>query len=161
MIYGTHHTYDEPAPAGGSFRDLGLVVGECADLVKRAGVPFDTIVVTGVSGMAVGFPLAVALGKRIAVLRKDDDNTHSCNEGGWQGYADVRDRRCLWVDDFICSGETQQRIDTSVHQTGGTRVGYLLYAGLDGFSPPLLTWQTYDSMDEVPGDYEVEVEHGF
>ena len=159
MIYGQHRNFEEGRSASGSFRDLSLVVNECADLLKRSSVPFDTIVVTGVSGMSVGFPLAVAMGKRIAVLRKDDDSTHSCNEGDWQGFTDVRDRRCLWVDDFICSGDTQVRIDEAVHEIGGTRVGYLLYAGLDGVSPPLLTWQHYDDTAEVPGDYDLEVEH--
>lgn len=149
MIYGTHHTYEPQRDeagrvtdslASGTFRDLPLVVEECAGMLRLHVDRFDTIVATGVSGMAVAFPLAVALRKRVAILRKRGDDSHSFNDGDWQGRTDVRGRNCLWVDDFMCSGETQQRIEDATVEAEGTPVGTLLYAGRTGCEPPDLTF---------------------
>ncbi len=152
MIYGAHVTYEPEydengrtlpdSRAGGTFRDLALVVEDCASMLAPHLADFDTVVATGVSGMSVAFPLAVRLGKRVAILRKpEDESSHSGNAGTWQGWADVPRRRCLWVDDFIGTGDTELRIMDAVRDAEGDHVGTLLYAGRYGGDAPVLDWR--------------------
>jgi len=66
---------------------------------------YDTMVGTGLSGALVVPLLARALGKHFAIVRKDAESTHSCNQiEGRIG------RRWVFVDDFIVSGTTFSRV---------------------------------------------------
>jgi hypothetical protein len=72
---------------------------------------FDTVVVTGVSGLLVGPQLARAHGKNILVVRKPNDNSHSHHQlTGYQG------RKLFLVDDFVSTGETVLRTLTTVNK---------------------------------------------
>jgi adenine/guanine phosphoribosyltransferase-like PRPP-binding protein len=69
------------------------------------GVDFDVVVVSGTSGLLIGPSLAAALGKRLAIVRKSSDNSHSYHVvEGWIG------GRWLFVDDLIDSGSTVRRV---------------------------------------------------
>jgi adenine/guanine phosphoribosyltransferase-like PRPP-binding protein len=70
------------------------------------GYDFDAIAFSGMSGALIGPPVALALGKSMILVRKPDDDTHSCHrvEG------DRNTRRYVILDDFVCSGDTKKRI---------------------------------------------------
>jgi hypothetical protein len=69
------------------------------------GVAFDTVAVRGVSGLLIGIPIADRLDKRLCVIRKPAEGTHSHHavEGEPIG-------RYLILDDFVVSGETVKTI---------------------------------------------------
>lgn len=128
MIYHSVRTPDDGLDEGlvsGSFRDLRAAVLEAIRLCEKGArlKTFDVIVVTGISGQAVGFPLALALGKEIAVLRKDDDT--SCHGSPGEligGRKTVKGKKCLFVDDFVSMGRTRTRVREAVEQYGGRLV---------------------------------------
>jgi len=62
---------------------------------------FDTIAVCGVSGLLLGPILAYEMGKRLVVVRKKDDSSHSCSM--IEGYCGDK---YVIVDDLIASGAT-------------------------------------------------------
>jgi len=64
---------------------------------------FDTIVGTGLSGAIVVPSLARALRKHFAIVRKVDGSHSSNKVEGTIG------ARWLFVDDFICTGDTKRR----------------------------------------------------
>lgn len=72
-------------------------------------VPFNTIVVTGVSGLLMGPILAHTTRKSLLVVRRDGESTHSPErlEGTIGG-------RYLFVDDFICKGDTATRVHNEI-----------------------------------------------
>lgn len=73
-----------------------------------AGIEYDTLVGTGLSGALVLPALARALGKTFAVVRKPD-NSHSRERvEGSLG------RRWVFVDDLIFSGDTLTRVRTEI-----------------------------------------------
>jgi adenine/guanine phosphoribosyltransferase-like PRPP-binding protein len=72
---------------------------------RLRGVDFDVIVVSGTSGLLIGPALAVAMGKRLAIVRKPNDASHSMHlVEGWYG------GKWLFVDDLIDSGSTCRRV---------------------------------------------------
>ena len=126
MIY---HTSDDGPPAYsegtavGSFRDLDAAVLRAVRRIERfTGPKFDMIVVQGVSGMSLGFPLALKLGMDIVVVRKDGDENHCGKERIITG-SSVTGKKLLFVDDFISGGTTRQRVRTAVEAEGGKVVG--------------------------------------
>lgn len=91
---------------------------------------FDTIAFRGVSGCMIGPLLAVALNKRMVVVRKIQDNCHSSREV--EGYKDAH--KYIIVDDLIASGETLSLIKkqmytfTKYNANFAKCVGIVLYA---------------------------------
>lgn len=134
MIYGTHCKHDQSkhGAAYRTFDDLEAAV-RCANVeLREYADDFDALVVTGMSGMAVGFPLALRLRKPIMVCRKPDDDCHQsggCVVGMTR--AQARFARLLWVDDFISSGDTLERVKYTVDSFEPTAriVGHYLYQG--------------------------------
>lgn len=102
MIYHGATSYREMD----TFNDLGVTVAQTIEDLRD--VDFDSIAVTGVSGMSVGFPVAAQMGKRIAVLRKPNEQNHAGGEA-WAGYAGLTGRVII-VDDFVSGGETWNRL---------------------------------------------------
>lgn len=105
---------------------------------RLKGQQFDVIVVRGTSGLLLGSALAIRLRKRLAVVRKPNDSSHSsATVEGWLG------GRWLFVDDLICSGSTFSRAATdyaaACAASGVTteNVGAYLYA--DPENGPLVT----------------------
>lgn len=102
-------------------------------------VKFDTVVVTGTSGIAFGVPLAHLMKKSIVIVRKDKDGAHSCKsvEATVLG-EDVG--RWLFVDDLIDTGSTQKRVMKKMEDYSadcGKFVGSYLYEHHEFKTPEL------------------------
>lgn len=73
--------------------------------LENEGLDFDTIAVTGMSGILVGPRVAEALGKALFIVRKEGDSNHGFNKAiGQLG------RRLVFLDDFIENGGTLARV---------------------------------------------------
>lgn len=70
---------------------------------KLADIDFDTIVGTGFSGGVVIPALALAMGKKFVLVRKEDDSSH---HGGGRLLGELGER-WIFVDDFVSSGRTR------------------------------------------------------
>jgi len=107
--------------------NLAGVIETAKDRLKD--VDFDTIVGTGFSGGIVIPSLALALGKKFVLIRKETDDSH---HGKGRLLGDLGDR-WIFVDDFVSSGSTRQRVIEKIHETGGmyghfpTLVGQYMY----------------------------------
>jgi orotate phosphoribosyltransferase len=110
-----------------------------------AGVDFDTIVGTGLSGSIVVPALALAMEKKFLLIRKDGDDSHhgSGRPVGELGLAWV------FVDDFISTGRTRRRVIEKVagslsYRNTTSMVGQYMYQRLDGkheFEPFRAEWR--------------------
>lgn len=103
---------------------------------RLADVDFDTLVGTGFSGGIVVPSLALAMGKKFVLVRKDNDDSH---HGGGRLLGDLG-RRWIFVDDFAASGRTRARVinkvieATAADEVNTEAVGEYMYAGgRDGF----------------------------
>lgn len=81
---------------------------EVIDTAKErlANVDFDTMVGTGFSGGIVIPSLALAMGKKFVLIRKDSDDSH---HGKGKMVGDLG-QRWIFVDDFVSSGKTRKRV---------------------------------------------------
>lgn len=86
---------------------------------------FDTIVGTGLSGLLVLTPLALALRKHFLAIRREKE---ACHEYSHVGYASTR--KYVIVDDLIASGNTIDRIITLAEKDNNKAklVGIFLYS---------------------------------
>lgn len=110
MVYHGADIYENK----GSFRDLGVEVKKVVKMLKPHRKNFTSLVVTGVSGMSVGFPAALMLDKPIVVVRKrlhPDDRSHS--DTAVEGLDDMGDRP-VFLDDFISSGTSLTRVKRAI-----------------------------------------------
>lgn len=85
---------------------------------------FDAVAFRGTSGMAMGFPLCIALKLHPILIRKSTSDTHSCNL--IEGPCGVDIKHYIIVDDLIASGSTMDEIKRAL--TGAKCVGIILYA---------------------------------
>ena len=115
----------------------GIVEGARKDL---ADVEFDTLVGTGFSGAAVVPALALALGKNFVLIRKESDDSH---HGGGRLIGSLGDR-WIFVDDFISSGATRDRVIQKIAAAVVLHDHPTTYVGDD-----LYLWEGAD-VDEVP-----------
>lgn len=126
--------------------DLAKVIrGAQKDL---AGVDFDTMVGTGFSGGIVIPSLALAMGKKFVLIRKETDDSH---HGRGRLLGDLGER-WIFVDDFVSSGVTRKRViekvETLVDEYGQPvkteMVGQYMYIdryGRDPFEPFQEDWR--------------------
>lgn len=125
-----------------AIRDLGAVI----ERARRhlVDVDFDTIVGTGFSGSIVIPALALSMGKKFVLIRKEGDDSH---HGGGRLVGQLGER-WIFVDDFVDSGRTRRRVIGKL--AGGpdptTMVGQYLYEGdsFDGgcaFEPYRSAWE--------------------
>lgn len=95
-------------------------------LISGSEIKFNSIAVTGISGLLLGPILAAQLNKKILVVRKDTKTTNSDKivEG-----RSVKNDRYIIIDDFIQSGSTINRIIKEIHIFNPTAkcVGIFLY----------------------------------
>jgi len=95
------------------------------DMAVRAlrGHKFDCIAFTGMSGMLIGPPVALRLGKTFLMVRKDAYASHSTLEVE----GDYAAHRYIILDDFTESGNTIRRIREAiaVHSPDAKYVGFL------------------------------------
>lgn len=99
---------------------------------------FSTVVVTGYSSAISGSIIADRLNKNLVVVRKPTaepgfDHRSLMVEG-------VHGEPCLFVDDFICSGNTIRRVYDGVKANGGSIVGFWLYSS---------QWSHYHICDDI------------
>lgn len=69
-------------------------------------VDFDTLVGTGFSSGVVIPALALRMGKKFTLIRKDNDDSH---HGSGKFLGEMGDR-WIFIDDFISSGRTRDRV---------------------------------------------------
>jgi orotate phosphoribosyltransferase len=81
---------------------------------RLADVEFDTLVGTGFSGGVVIPALALAMGKKFALIRKETDDSH---HGGGRLLGDIG-KKWVFVDDFVSSGSTRRRVIDKIEGTG-------------------------------------------
>lgn len=97
---------------------------EATKNIRESGVEFDTIVVTGISGIIFGLPLARKLKKHIVIVRKDDDGAHSTKEVEGTVFPE-NIGRWLFVDDLIDSGKTKRRVTEKVNSSSNRKATYV------------------------------------
>lgn len=77
-----------------------------------ADVDFDTLVGTGFSGGIVIPTLALSMGKKFVLIRKETDDSHH-GKGRLLGQLGSR---WVFVDDFVSSGVTRKRVIEKVQE---------------------------------------------
>lgn len=111
--------YDRYSPP-----DLKETVERAVATLAPHAASFDCIAVRGVSGMIVGAPVALALGKPLVVVRKPHETSHG------QSLANRRHAggRFLVLDDFMFTGATVQAIRDSMEGNAGAEfAGIYMY----------------------------------
>lgn len=81
---------------------------------KLKDVDFDTVAVSGHSGVIFGSALAIAMDKKLVIVRKksDKENSHS-----WLYVEGEIGKKYIVVDDFISSGTTRERVRRRLAQS--------------------------------------------
>lgn len=78
---------------------------------------FDGIVVRGMSGVVPGVPVALALGKPLAILRKPDEDRHA--HEAWINESKITpDSTWLFLDDFVSGGSTREAVVSAIASKG-------------------------------------------
>lgn len=121
----------------GAVFDLSGVIDEAKKALT--GVDFDTLVGTGFSGSIVIPSLALALGKKFVLIRKETDDSHH-GKGRLVGELG---ERWIFVDDFVSSGKTRRRVIEKIeesqddwgHRSTSELVGQYMYHGHMVFQP--------------------------
>lgn len=123
---------------------MDSAVFDLAEVIETAkkelsGIDFDTLVGTGFSGSVVIPALALALGKKFVLIRKETDDSH---HGGGRLVGELG-ARWIFVDDFVASGRTRSRVVVKIAKAAKTNgavtklVGQYLYTrhlnGGEGF----------------------------
>ena len=98
---------------------------------RLADVDFDTLVGTGFSGGVVIPALALAMGKKFVLIRKETDDSHH-GRGKLLGQLG---EKWIFVDDFVSSGMTRNRVINKIKEEApncSTLVGQYLYLAWSG-----------------------------
>lgn len=99
------------------FHGLEAAVRKTTADLREIQDEFDAIVVTGVSGLVVGSPVALRLRKPLLVLRKAHSEEASHGLSGellnWQALRGT-EKRVVFLDDFISAGDTFRRCRSAV-----------------------------------------------
>lgn len=125
MIYGNS-----------TFDDLADVVNQTVEGMRTRLDEFDSIVVRGISGLAVGAPVALALGKPLVVVRKPNHMESSHGGGGNVVNHKNIGTKCVFLDDFRGEGKTEQDVSRAIRQHGGY-VFHVYFYNRDGWHAPL------------------------
>lgn len=131
-VYRNHSGYFEKA-----FGDIDEIAGKMREELKE--VKFDTMVGTGLSGTLVVPTLARAFGTYWAIVRKENSPHANGLIEGEIG------QKWLFVDDFICSGATLERVRDVIKRTLATNRQY---------DPIMDLWVPFVS--EYVGTYQYE-----
>lgn len=112
--------------------NLPKVIETAQDRLKD--VDFDTMVGTGFSGGVVIPALALAMGKKFVLIRKETDDSH---HGRGQLLGQLGSR-WIFVDDFVSSGRTRERVINKItnaaeeHSAVTEMVGQYMYRHWNG-----------------------------
>lgn len=111
--------------------DLNKVIETAKE--RLADVDFDTLVGTGFSGGIVIPALALAMGKKFVLIRKETDDSHH-GRGRLLGELG---NKWIFVDDFVSSGRTRQRVIDKVKEvdSGTEYVGQYMYVSYSDEGP--------------------------
>jgi orotate phosphoribosyltransferase len=111
--------------------DLNKVIKTAKE--RLADVDFDTLVGTGFSGGIVIPALALAMGKKFVLIRKETDDSHH-GKGRLLGELG---NKWIFVDDFVSSGRTRQRVIDKVEEVDGDTeyVGQYMYVNYSNQGP--------------------------
>lgn len=92
--------------------DIAAITFKAAAELRYDGYRYDSIAVTGISGLIIGAPLSILVGKPLVVIRKGNDKeyAHSVRHPGIEDVG----KRYLFVDDFISTGETMRRVENAL-----------------------------------------------
>ena len=115
MKLTTHDKYDAPCASYLVNAMFDHEENQMEAINNLKGVEFDTIVVTGVSGLVFGIPLAQRMNKHIAIVRKDKDGTHS-HKSIEATVTRAEFGRWLFVDDLIDTGKTEKRVKAKIKE---------------------------------------------
>lgn len=124
---------------------------------RLANVEVDTLVGTGFSGGIVIPSLALALGKKFVLIRKETDDSHH-GKGRLVGELGSK---WIFVDDFISSGRTRTRVIEKIEEaksdTGrtahSTLVGQYMYLGWNHEKDDYGKFDPASSDGWMPGGY--------
>lgn len=125
--------------SGGSLDNLESVVRKTTKVLREHIDEFDSIAVTGTSGLLVGVPAAMRLKKPIVIVRKEEDGSHDYRT---VINAQNMGRRVLFLDDLVATGDTRQRVVDAVahkvprYQSARVVAQYEYHSGLNGWSVP-------------------------
>ena len=117
-----------------AFDDPDKITARVRNLLK--GVKYDTLVGTGLSGTLVVPHVARTLGKHWLIVRKPNDGTHS-----WHRAEGELGKRWVFLDDFVDTGATRDRVIDVVHNEAGTQRFTTRFVG---------TCEYHDSCDRRP-----------
>lgn len=105
-----------------AFEKPEIMVAKATKVLE--GVDFDTMIGTGLSGALVVPLIARAMNKAFAIVRKENDSSH--RERAIEGT--IGDR-WIFVDDFVSSGATLNRVKEHVKNAqGGQPYGWDAFA---------------------------------
>jgi len=122
--------------------NLSEVIQTAADRLRD--VDFDTLVGTGFSGSVVIPALALAMGKKFVLIRKETDDSHH-GKGRLLGELG---KRWIFVDDFVSSGRTRLRVIEKIedakkeYETTSEMVGEYMYVNYSDVGPELNPFRT-------------------
>jgi orotate phosphoribosyltransferase len=122
--------------------NLEEVIETAADRLRD--VDFDTLVGTGFSGSVVIPALALAMGKKFVLIRKETDDSHH-GKGRLLGELG---KRWIFVDDFVSSGRTRLRVIEKIedakkeYETTSEMVGEYMYVNYSDAGPELNPFRT-------------------
>lgn len=114
-----------------NLEDLATIVAATVLNLQPHLRKFDFIVVQGMSGVLVGAPVSLMLGKPLVVVRKPGEPCHHVHSGhqsrilgaeGIKGY-----RRGLFLDDFIAGGNTRDRCRRAINEREALLVAIYTY----------------------------------
>lgn len=125
MIY--HDNTDEPWRGidAHSLNGLEYDVRKTTKNLREYLDEFDSIVVTGMSGVVVGVPVSMRLRKPLVILRKPNDNSHHGRDK-FINRAKLGDQS-LFLDDFVSSAKTRSHVVKKVEAEGGQVVAQYTY----------------------------------
>jgi len=115
MIYGSF--------SDSELHDLRNVVNATIAGLQPHLAEFDSIAVRGVSGIVVGAPVALALGRPLVVIRKPTENAHSSRHVNTGQIG----AQYVFLDDFVASGATRKAVADAISQAGGPDNPYATY----------------------------------
>lgn len=105
--------------------DLGSTVVKTVKALGARCKDFDSIAVQGISGLCVGAPVALILGKPLVIIRKDSEIR--CHHNKRVENAENMGKRVLFLDDQISYGATLANVRRQVEHHGASVTGTYMY----------------------------------
>lgn len=112
-----HHHRDASAQYQPTLDDLAEDVQRAVACLLTRKTQFDGLVVQGMSGVIPGVPVSLATGLPLVVIRKDGDSTHDDRHINF--HLVEPGTRWVFLDDFIASGNTRERVVEAIQEGGG------------------------------------------